>query len=69
MKLSLRAARINAGLTRAQVAEAIGRSKATIHNWETERTMPDGADLIRFAEAVGVKVENLRLEQENGVEK
>ena len=33
-KISLKAARVNAGLTQEQAARAIGKTKQTIVNWE-----------------------------------
>lgn len=34
-KISLKAARVNAGLTQEQAAKAIGRTKQTLVSWET----------------------------------
>lgn len=40
MKISLAAARVNAGLTQEQVAEKIEVSKNTLISWEKGRTVP-----------------------------
>lgn len=41
MALHLKAARINAGLTRKQVAEEVGISQNTLASYEAYRTIPD----------------------------
>ncbi len=40
IKISLAAARVNAGLTQVQVAEMMGVSKQTIINWEKGKIVP-----------------------------
>lgn len=39
-KITLAAARVNAGLTQTEAAEKIGVSQITISNWETGKTSP-----------------------------
>ena len=41
MKISLKAARVNAGLTQSDVARYLKKNKQTIVNWETGRTPID----------------------------
>ena len=41
MLISLRAARVNAGLTQGEVAKAIGKSKNTVVSYEKGRSVPD----------------------------
>jgi len=45
MKISLKAARINAELTREDVAKALGYTTHTLMRWELGDTMP-GADIF-----------------------
>ena len=45
LKISLKAARINAGLSQKDVARALNVSNKTIHSWENGTTFP-GADKI-----------------------
>lgn len=45
MKISLKAARVNAGLTQELVAKTIGVSKDTIRNWENCKTYPDAVQI------------------------
>lgn len=40
MKITLRAARVNANIKQEEAARAIGVDKATIINWEKGRTSP-----------------------------
>lgn len=40
-KISLRAARVNAGLTQEQVAESLKVAKRTVQNWENGLSVPD----------------------------
>ena len=39
-KISLRAARVNAGLTQSEAAKKIGVSRDTIINWESGKSSP-----------------------------
>lgn len=45
LQISLAAARVNAGLTQADVAEKMGLSKQTIVNWEHGRIAPKPAQM------------------------
>lgn len=47
-RISLAAARVNAGLTQKEVAETIGISNATLIKWESGETVPttDKAELL-----------------------
>ena len=40
MKITLRAARVNAGLDQADVARELGVNIATVSSWETGKTQP-----------------------------
>lgn len=37
-QVSIKAARVNAGMNRRQVAEALGVTERTVFNWEQQRT-------------------------------
>ena len=41
MKLTLKAARVNKGLTQTEVANKLGINKGTLVNYEKYRTIPD----------------------------
>lgn len=40
MKMTLKAARINVGLTQAEAAKSIGVSRETLLNWESGKSFP-----------------------------
>lgn len=54
MKLSLKAARVNADLTQAQVAEKLGKNPMTIASWEKGKTSPSIKNLYRLCKLYGV---------------
>lgn len=54
----LRRARANAGLTRQDLAQAIGRSTATVEDWETGRRRPTVVTLGALAETLHCGVES-----------
>ena len=45
MKISLKAARVNAGLKQIDVAKELHKSKQTVVNWENGKTEIDRANL------------------------
>lgn len=48
-QLTLKAWRINAGLSRNEVAEILGKTARTIYNWETGLQIPDKGNLDKLA--------------------
>lgn len=61
MKLSLRAARVNARFSQSDLAEKIGVSKSTISRWETG-VLPVPEDfLTQICDLCGVKKDDLIL--------
>ena len=60
MKISLRAARVNADLTQQEVADKIGVSKHTIINWERGRTKPKKHILIVLSSIYGIDIDSLK---------
>ena len=60
MKISLKAARVNANLTQQEVADKIGVSKHTIINWERGRTKPKKHILIALSSIYGIDIDNLK---------
>lgn len=45
-QISLKAARVNANLTQAEVATRLHKNKQTIVNWENGKTKVSAADLL-----------------------
>ncbi len=58
IKLTLKAARVNAGLTQSQAADKIGISKYTLGNYEKGITIPRTDRLNRMAEIYNIKSDN-----------
>ncbi|MBQ4565513.1 MAG: helix-turn-helix transcriptional regulator [Oscillospiraceae bacterium] len=56
MKISLRAARVNAGLTQRQVTEKTGFARSTLVRWESGRGFPRIDDLTVLCTLYGVDV-------------
>ena len=46
MKITLKAARVNAGLTQQELADYLIVDRTTVHNWETGKSVPR-ADMLR----------------------
>lgn len=48
--ISLKAARVNASMTQAEVATRLHKSKQTIVNWESGKTKVSAADLVKLCD-------------------
>ena len=59
-KISLKAARVNAGLTQADSAERIGVSVSTIKNWETGKSFPNQPMIEKICEVYGVSYDYIK---------
>ena len=60
MKISLKAARINAGLTQSEAAERIGVSVSTIKNWEAGKKFPSQPQIDKICEVYRVVYDNIK---------
>ena len=65
MKISLKAARVNANLTQQEVADIIKVSKHTIINWEKGVSAPSFADLKMLSDIYGIPLDNIFLPQKS----
>jgi len=63
MKLSLKAARVNAGLTLKQTAEKAGLTLQTIHNIESGKTKTNYRTLLKLCELYDMPIENIKLKE------
>ena len=54
-KLTLKAWRVNAGISQAELAKAIGRNKDTIARWEKGETQPNAGDIIKIEKVLNVE--------------
>lgn len=52
-KITMRAARVNAGMTQEEVAKTMRISPMTVHNWETGKVIPKPAQFEMFARICG----------------
>lgn len=59
LKITLKAARINAGLSQTDAAITIGVSRDTISNWERGKSYPNADHILRIENAYGVEYDNL----------
>ena len=61
LRISLKAARVNAGLTQVEAAKKLGKSPNTIILWENGTIAPDRANLYLLADIYGISVDNIFL--------
>ena len=59
-KISLRAARVNAGLTQEEASERVGCARSTLNGYESGRTQPTYKTLKALCELYGIQTEMLR---------
>ncbi len=60
-KITLAAARVNAKLTQADIAEKMHVSKATINNWENNKIVPKPAQFKMFCDICNAPVDAIIL--------
>ena len=61
MKITLKAARVNAGLTQEQVAQIIKTTKRTMINYELGYTSPRYDVLERLARLYRIELDNIEM--------
>ncbi len=59
MAISIKAARVNAGLTQVQVAEHLNKTKNTISSYEAYTSIPDIKTALAMAELFGMSVDDI----------
>lgn len=59
MKLTLKAARVNKGLTQKDVAKLMGVSRNVISNWERQISFPDVLQVKRIEEVYGLQFQEI----------
>lgn len=64
-KITLRAARINAGLTQIQVSKALGIAPATLSGWEKNSTKLSFLEAIKLAKLYHIQPDNIFFGSEN----
>lgn len=74
LRISLAAARVNAGMTQEETANKLQVTKQTIINWEKGRVMPGVPEMEMLSRVYRIPIENIFLHNnlqkvENGQEK
>lgn len=59
MAITLKAARVNANLTQAEVVKQLNISKTTLTNYEKYRTIPTISMAQKFAALYGLEVDDI----------
>ncbi len=54
MKLTLKAARTNAGLSQAEASKELGIGRDTLSNWENGKSFPDAIKIKKIEEVYGI---------------
>lgn len=65
LKISLAAARVNAGFTQRESAKVLGVSTRTLVNWENGRSFPTMPQIDAICSLYGVSVDNLIFLRQN----
>lgn len=58
-KITLKAARVNVGLTQVEAAEKLGVSASTIRNWEKGCSFPKPPQIMVLCKLYGVSYDNI----------
>ena len=61
LKISLAAARVNAGMTQDEVAEKLKVSNKTVGNWEKGITIPNSATIYMLSDLYKIPEDNIFL--------
>lgn len=65
MKLTLKAARVNVGLSQKDAALAIGVTKDTISNWERRKSFPNAEFLERIQKVYKIPYDSINFLPQN----
>lgn len=66
-KISLKAARINAGLSQKEVAKKLDKSNKTICSWEKGETFPGPEMIDALCELYGISYDNINFLPNNSL--
>lgn len=65
MRISLPAARVNAGMNQREMAEYLGVDISTITNWEKGKSEPNASQLRKISEISGIPMDFIFVQQES----
>lgn len=61
MKITMRAMRVNRGLTQEQIAKMLGVTKATVINWEKGKSIIDASSFLTLCSIYGCSADDIIL--------
>jgi len=61
LKISMKAARVNAGLTQKQMGELLNRNNNTVMAWERGHKIPRADEFQKYCEICGVETSDVLL--------
>lgn len=59
LKMTLKAARVNAGLSQKEAANKMGVTSGTLSNWERGRSYPNAINIKQIENVYAVKYDNI----------
>lgn len=65
LRITLPAARVNAGLTQEQAAEKLGVTRQTIINWEKGKLAPRVPEMYAISDVYNIPQENILIPTES----
>ncbi len=63
MRISLKAARVNAGLTQEELAAAVNVGKKTVAAWENGKSLPKADKIDKICQALNMPYDNIQWQQ------
>ena len=63
IQISMKAARVNAGISQGEMAKRIGRSQNAVMWWETDKREPRTSDFLRYCEICNIDPKFVRMPQ------
>ena len=60
MRISLKAARVNKGLTQKDVAKALNVTKKTVGSWENKKSMPNVDKIDALCTLLGINYDSIQ---------
>lgn len=59
MAISIKAARVNRGLTQIEAAKRLGINKSTLQKWESGKNFPNAKKIALMCDIYNVKIDDL----------
>lgn len=67
LKISLEAARVNAGLSQKEVANALGVSNKTVSGWEKGKSLPNAERIAQLCDLYKISYDNINFLHSNSL--